>query len=111
MGEETRTRAGGKFVKIEAVKQGIQSLGNKHYGHLSEPVRSMGAQLSWGVSLTKAMTSFISKVDSWVTKAIGVLSARYYQGAHFGIRHTLLLRSKVLSRSATLLSAFRGRVL
>jgi archaeal flagellar protein FlaJ len=52
---------------------GIQSLGTKNYGRLSAPVRSMGAQLSWGVSLTKVMTSFVNKVDSWVTKVVGVL--------------------------------------
>jgi archaeal flagellar protein FlaJ len=52
---------------------GIQSLGNKNYGELSPPVRNMGAQLSWGVSLNKVMSTFVNKVDSWVTKVVGVL--------------------------------------
>ena len=33
----------------------------------------MGAQLSWGVDLSKVVSTFTSAVGSWITRAIGVL--------------------------------------
>jgi flagellar protein FlaJ len=51
----------------------IERLGTRHYGTLSRHVKKMGAQLSWGVSLSKVMSTFTDAVGSWVTKAIGTL--------------------------------------
>jgi flagellar protein FlaJ len=51
----------------------IERLGTRHYGTLSKHVKKMGAQLSWGVSLSKVMSTFTDAVGSWVTKAIGTL--------------------------------------
>ena len=51
----------------------IERLGGRHYGILSGHVKKMGAQLSWGVSLSTVVSTFTSAVSSWITKAIGVL--------------------------------------
>ena len=51
----------------------IERLGDRHYGILSKHVKKMGAQLSWGVSLSKVITTFTDAVGSWVTRAIGTL--------------------------------------
>jgi flagellar protein FlaJ len=51
----------------------IERLGGRHYGVLSKHVRKMGAQLSWGVSLSKVISTFTDAVGSWVTRAIGTL--------------------------------------
>ena len=51
----------------------IERLGKRHYGTLSKHVKKMGAQLSWGVSLSKVVSTFTAAVGSWITKAIGVL--------------------------------------
>jgi archaeal flagellar protein FlaJ len=51
----------------------IERLGDRHYGVLSKHVKKMGAQLSWGVSLSKVVSTFTNAVGSWITKAIGVL--------------------------------------
>jgi archaeal flagellar protein FlaJ len=51
----------------------IERLGERHYGVLSKHVKKMGAQLSWGVSLSKVVSTFTESVSSWITKAIGVL--------------------------------------
>jgi flagellar protein FlaJ len=51
----------------------IERLGDRHYGILSKHVRKMGAQLSWGVSLSKVVSTFTDAVGSWVTRAIGTL--------------------------------------
>ncbi|HLQ07018.1 MAG TPA: type II secretion system F family protein [Nitrososphaerales archaeon] len=51
----------------------IERLGSRHYGVLSRHVKKMGAQLSWGVSLSKVVSTFTAGVGSWITKAIGVL--------------------------------------
>lgn len=51
----------------------IETLGVKSYGRLSKPVKKMGAQLSWGISLTKVVTTFIANVNSWLTKVVGSL--------------------------------------
>jgi len=51
----------------------IERLGGRHYGILSKHVRKMGAQLSWGVSLSKVISTFTDAVGSWVTRAIGTL--------------------------------------
>ena len=51
----------------------IERLGGRHYGVLSRHVKKMGAQLSWGVSLSKVVSTFTGSVASWITKAIGVL--------------------------------------
>jgi len=51
----------------------IERLGGRHYGVLSKHVKKMGAQLSWGVSLSTVVSTFTSAVGSWITKAIGVL--------------------------------------
>jgi archaeal flagellar protein FlaJ len=51
----------------------IERLGDRHYGTLQPFVKKMGAQLSWGVSLSKVIKTFTDAVGSWITKAIGVL--------------------------------------
>lgn len=51
----------------------IERLHDRHYGILSKHVRKMGAQLSWGVSLSKVVSTFTAGVGSWVTRAIGTL--------------------------------------
>lgn len=51
----------------------IERLHGRHYGILSKHVRKMGAQLSWGVSLSKVVSTFTDAVGSWVTRAIGTL--------------------------------------
>ena len=51
----------------------IERLGGRHYGTLSKHVRKMGAQLSWGVELSKVVSTFTKAVGSWITRAIGVL--------------------------------------
>jgi flagellar protein FlaJ len=51
----------------------IERLGDRHYGILSKHVKKMGAQLSWGVSLSKVVSTFTDAVASWITKAVGVL--------------------------------------
>lgn len=51
----------------------IERLGGRHYGILSKHVKKMGAQLSWGVSLSKVISTFTDAVGSWVTRAIGTL--------------------------------------
>ena len=51
----------------------IERLGGRHYGVLTDHVKKMGAQLSWGVSLSTVVSTFTAAVGSWITKAIGVL--------------------------------------
>ena len=51
----------------------IERLSGRHYGVLTKHVKKMGAQLSWGVSLSKVVSTFTDAVGSWVTRAIGTL--------------------------------------
>jgi flagellar protein FlaJ len=51
----------------------IERLGTRQYGILSKHVKKMGAQLSWGVSLSKVISTFTSAVGSWITRATGTL--------------------------------------
>jgi flagellar protein FlaJ len=51
----------------------IERLSGRHYGVLTAHVKKMGAQLSWGVSLSKVISTFTDAVGSWVTRAIGTL--------------------------------------
>jgi len=51
----------------------IERLGGRQYGVLTDHVKKMGAQLSWGVSLSTVVSTFTAAVGSWITKAIGVL--------------------------------------
>ncbi len=51
----------------------IERLGQRHYGILTKHVNRMGAQLSWGVSLSKVISTFTDAVGSWITKAVGTL--------------------------------------
>jgi flagellar protein FlaJ len=51
----------------------IETLGAKSYGRLSRPVKKMGAQLSWGLTLSKVVSTFIASVNSWLTKVVGSL--------------------------------------
>jgi flagellar protein FlaJ len=43
------------------------------YRELSTYVHKMGAQLSWGVALSKVVSTFVASVNSWLAKAIGTL--------------------------------------
>ena len=54
-------------------EQSIERLSTRNYGALSKHVKKMAAQLSWGLSLSKVITSFTSAVGSWVSRATGVL--------------------------------------
>jgi len=54
-------------------EQAIERLSSRHYGILSQHVTRMASQLSWGVSLSKVVSTFTAKVNSWLTRAIGVL--------------------------------------
>jgi len=54
-------------------EKSIERLTNRPYGVLSKPVRKMGSQLSWGVSLSNVVSSFTSSVTSWITKIVGTL--------------------------------------
>ena len=51
----------------------IEGLGTKSYGRLSKPIERMGAQLSWGLNLSKVISTFIDNVNSWLTKVVGAL--------------------------------------
>jgi flagellar protein FlaJ len=51
----------------------IERLSGRHYGVLTSHVKKMGAQLSWGVALSKVISTFADAVGSWVTRAIGTL--------------------------------------
>jgi flagellar protein FlaJ len=53
----------------------IQGLVNKNYGALSKHVNKMGAQLSWGISLSQVIRAFVEEVHSWVTREAGLLIA------------------------------------
>ncbi|MGP8126110.1 MAG: type II secretion system F family protein [Nitrososphaerales archaeon] len=54
-------------------EQSIEALTNRNYGVLSPYVKKMGAQLSWGVALSKVISTFTSSVGSWITRATGIL--------------------------------------
>ncbi|QQG49307.1 MAG: type II secretion system F family protein [archaeon] len=54
-------------------EQSIERLSSRNYGVLSRHVKKMGAQLSWGVSLSKVISTFTSSVASWITRATGIL--------------------------------------
>ena len=54
-------------------EQAIEVLTSRNYGALSPYVRKMGAQLSWGVALSKVISTFTSRVGSWITRATGLL--------------------------------------
>ena len=51
----------------------IEQLGSKDYGRLSKSIEKMGSQISWGLAITKVISSFVSEVNSWITKVIGTL--------------------------------------
>lgn len=51
----------------------VERLVGRDYGQLSKSVNSMGSQLSWGLSLKKVLSSFTSKVSSWVARAVATL--------------------------------------
>jgi len=54
-------------------EQSIEALTSRNYGALSPYVKKMGAQLSWGVALSTVITTFTSRVGSWITRATGIL--------------------------------------
>ena len=54
-------------------EQSIERLSSRNYGVLSPYVKKMGAQLSWGVALSKVISTFTSSVGSWITRATGIL--------------------------------------
>lgn len=51
----------------------IERLGETNYRIFSKYVTKMAAQISWGVSLAKVITSFARSVNSWLAKVIGTL--------------------------------------
>lgn len=54
-------------------EKSIERLSGRPYGYLSRYVQKMGSQLSWGVDLSKVISTFTSGVSSWITRAIGAL--------------------------------------
>jgi len=54
-------------------ERSIERLNDRPYGRLSGPVRKMGSQLSWVVSLANVINGFTASVNSWITKIIGTL--------------------------------------
>jgi flagellar protein FlaJ len=67
-----RDMAEGRKIGL-APESSIEALGDKNYARLTKPVKKMGSQLSWGLSLSKVITTFIASVNSWLTKVIGAL--------------------------------------
>ncbi|MEM3383479.1 MAG: type II secretion system F family protein [Nitrososphaerales archaeon] len=51
----------------------IEQLANRSYGGLTKYVKTMSAQLSWGVPLRKVMVNFSRSVRSWIVRAIAFL--------------------------------------
>lgn len=54
-------------------ERSIELLATKNYGRLSKHVQKMGSQLSWGISLNKVVSTFASRVVSWLTRVVGSL--------------------------------------
>jgi flagellar protein FlaJ len=55
-------------------EQAIERLGEgDRYGGFSKYVNKMAGQLSWGISLSKVVSSFTRGVTSWVARAVGTL--------------------------------------
>jgi len=54
-------------------EKSIERLADRRYGVLSKHVKKMASQLSWGVSLSRVVSTFTDAVGSWVTRAIGSL--------------------------------------
>ncbi|MCP8307312.1 MAG: type II secretion system F family protein [archaeon] len=51
----------------------IEQLANRRYGGLTNYVKTMSAQLSWGVPLRRVMINFSRSVRSWLVRAIAFL--------------------------------------
>lgn len=51
----------------------IEQLANRSYGGLTKYVKTMSAQLSWGVPLRKVMINFSKTVRSWLVRAVAFL--------------------------------------
>lgn len=56
-----------------APEAGIARASKRGYGALSKYVKKMGAQISWGLPLSKVLNTFVSAVHSWMVKAAGTL--------------------------------------
>jgi flagellar protein FlaJ len=54
-------------------EESIEQLYSKNYGRLSRSIKTMGAQISWGLPIIKVIRTFARSVDSWITMAIGTL--------------------------------------
>jgi flagellar protein FlaJ len=54
-------------------EQSIERLTSRNYGVLTPYVTKMGAQISWGVSLSTVISTFTAKIGSWITRAMGIL--------------------------------------
>ncbi len=51
----------------------IEQLTNRRYGRLTNYVKTMSAQLSWGVPLRKVMINFSRSVRSWLVRVVAFL--------------------------------------
>lgn len=49
----------------------IESLASRSYGNLTKHIRKMSNQLSWGLPISKVLSTFNYEVKSWLTKVIG----------------------------------------
>jgi flagellar protein FlaJ len=51
----------------------IEQLANRRYGELTKYIKTMSAQLSWGVPLRKVMINFSKSVRSWLVRAVAFI--------------------------------------
>jgi len=51
----------------------IEQLANRNYGGLTKYIKTMSAQLSWGVPLRKVITNFSKSVRSWLVRAVAFI--------------------------------------
>ena len=56
-----------------APEKTIEQLSGRNYGGLSEHVKSIATQLSWGTPIRNVLSNFSKKVKSWLTRAMAFL--------------------------------------
>ncbi len=56
-----------------APEKTIEQLAGRNYGGLSEHVRAIATQLSWGTPIRSVLVNFSKKVRSWITRAMAFL--------------------------------------
>lgn len=56
-----------------APEKSIEQLAGRSYGALTPHVRMISSQLSWGIPMSKVMSSFAKSVTSWIAKIVAFL--------------------------------------